>query len=512
MQKTNLDTNLKDKSFEKLARGSYYLILDNMVTVALGALFWIAMAKFVAPTMLGQTMVIMGVASSMIAFTGTAIQVTISKYVSEYNAKNMPSYSKYVLKLGLKIALLVSIIASVVIAVLSEVITTNAYKNPTLAPLLAMAVLTFVPSQTVVLALMGAYQGSQKMKYTLITDLIYQSSRIILAILFVYYGLNNFGILISFLIASAVASVVGYLYYIPRIFPRLSKDDSKNNQQEKEKVERPGWHLVKFSGFNYIASGMRTLSVQIGILILGTQSFEWSAFYGVAVLITSVVGGIMTAVARAILPTASEHWTKGDKEELKHVFNVGIRLSLLLSGFGLLIVVLDPKQILGLISSSYIQAFEALRILAIGTIVSSISSVMISIINATGKAGVIAKIEVVTSIAIIALAFVLTPIIGLQGAAVAMLIGSSINLTLASIVLRKQGLSISATSIVRPAASIIIGLITGLLLSQLLPNSNIIIVLGVAIATYWAMSIAIRATNKAELAVLFRLLFRVVRS
>jgi O-antigen/teichoic acid export membrane protein len=498
-----MDTNLKDSSFEKLARGSYYLILDNIVTVALGAVFWVTMAKLVDPSILGQTMVLIGVATSVIAFTGTAIQVTISKYVSEYNAKMMHRSSQTVIRLGLKIGLLVSIAISLVISLLSERITTLAYQNPALGPLLILAVLAFVPSQTVVLALMGAFQGSQRMKYTLFVDLLYQISRIALAILLVYFGLSNLGILVAFSAASIVSSIVGYLYYIPRLFP-------KSQVRDKEEQEKPGWHIVKFSGFNYVASGMRTLSVQMGILILGTQNFEMAAFYGVSVLITSVVGGVLTAVSRAILPTASEEWTKGNKEELSRVFNTGIRISLLLSGFGLLIVLLDPKQVLGLISQSYVQAFEALRILSISTIVGSIAAIMISIINATGKPGAVAKIELSSSLVIIALTFALAPTLGLHGAAIAMLTGSSLNLALASWILRKQGIRISTNSMAGPSIAIIVGLALGLSLSQL--SVNVLITIPVAVVTYWAISLAIKVTGPSEFKILTKMLFRLIRA
>ena len=166
--------NLTDKPSEKLARGSYFLILDNLTNVAIGAIFWIILAKMVDAASLGQAMVVIALATSVVGFAGYGVQVTISKYMSEYNARNMPSTSRRVLMLGIKLSLIVSGSVALVITLVSDKIAAVAYQNPSLSPLLIFAVLTFLPSQTVVAALMGAFQGSQRMKYVVFTDLVYQ--------------------------------------------------------------------------------------------------------------------------------------------------------------------------------------------------------------------------------------------------------------------------------------------------------------------------------------------------
>jgi O-antigen/teichoic acid export membrane protein len=493
---------LTDKSFERLARGSYYLILDNLVNMVFGALFWIMLAKMVEPTSLGQTMVVVALVTSVIGFAGYGVQVTISKYISEYNTKGMQNTSRKVLRLGIMLALLVSGSVGISLALLSENISTIAYQNQSLSTLLTLAVLTFLPSQTVVSALMGAFQGAQRMKYVVLTDLAYQIVRIAVALALVLSGFDGFGILVGFAIASISASILGYTCFVPRAVPKSSKKEETNESLK---------HIMKFSGLNYFAVGMRTLSAQIGVMVLGTQNFEWAAFYGLSVLISNIVGGILLAVSRAMLPTASEEWIKGNKEKFKHLFNVAIRISLLISGFGFLVFMIEPSYVLNLISESYVEAASALRILVVAAVISSLGAVMVSILNAANRASEVAKIGLVSSAITIVLTFVLAPIIQLEGAAVAMLIGSIYSLVLSVIVLkRKEQMIPSMKSVLRPSISVLIAFFIGYTLFAFW--NDVILSVALAISCYAGLSRISGVTTERELKLLFSIVTRTFRS
>jgi O-antigen/teichoic acid export membrane protein len=492
------------KSFEKLAKGSYFLILDNIVNLALGALFWIVLAKLVDAAPLGQAMVAVAFATSVIGFAGYGVQVTISKYMSEYNAKNMPRASKRVLSLGIKLALIVSASVAVVIALLSGYIATEAYRDSTMAPVLVLAVLTFLPSQTVVSALMGAYQGSHKMKFALMTDSIYQVIRLGIAVFLVLAAFGSFGIILSFAIASIISSVLGYVYFVPRLFGKGVVDGSiaPAAGKEADSQVRGIRQIIKFSGHNYAAVGMKTLTAQIGVLIVGTQNFELAAFYGLSVLISNLVGGVLNAVSRALLPTATEEWTKGNKQGFGRTLNTGIRLSMLISGIGFLVLMVQPNQVLGLISDQYIEASDALRILVVSSIIYSLGAIITSMLNAANRASEVAKIGITSSGITIILTFVLTPTMYIEGAAIALLLGSIAGLAMSMTSLRsKEGITVSARSTLKPAFAMVAGVCAGFGILTVFPNS-IFLSLGSAIATYIGISMALRVTTRKEIRML----------
>jgi O-antigen/teichoic acid export membrane protein len=485
------------KSFEKLAKGSYFLILDNIVNLALGALFWIVLAKLIDAAPLGQAMVAIAFATSVIGFAGYGVQVTISKYMSEYNAKGMPQVSRRILSLGIKLALIVSGSVAVVIGLLSGTIATDAYNDPSMTVLLMIAVLTFLPSQTVVSALMGAYQGAHKMKFALISDSIYQVIRLGTAVFLVLAAFSSYGIIMSFAIASIIASVLGYVYFVPRLFSKDMHDRASAGPDAKSEITGLR-QIVKFSAHNYAAVGMKTLTAQIGVLIVGTQDFELAAFYGLSVLISNLVGGVLNAVSRALLPTATEEWTKGNKEGLTRTMDTGIRISMLISGIGFLVLVIQPSQVLGLISEQYVEASSALRILVVASIAYSLGAIVTSMLNAANRASDVAKIGIISSSITIALTFVLTPIMYIDGAAYALLAGSVASMVMSFATLKKkENISISAKSTLKPAAAMIAGVAVAFGTMAFVPN--VILNLGIGLAVYLLVSVALRVTTRKEM-------------
>lgn len=493
------------KSFEKLAKGSYFLILDNIVNLSVGALFWIVLAKMIDAAQLGQAMVAVAFAASVIGFSGYGVQVTISKYMSEYNARGMPRVSKRILSLGIKLALIVSVSVAVAIAVLSGYIATEAYHDASMTALLVIAVLTFLPSQTVVAALVGAYQGSHKMKYALVTDSIYQAIRIGVAVFLVMAAFGSYGIILSFAIASIIASVLGYVYFVPRLF---DKHAFESGISATAKSEITGLRqIIKFSGHNYAAVGMKTLTAQIGVLLVGTHNFELAAFYGLSVLISNLVGGVLNAVSRALLPTATEEWTRGNKEGMARTLDTGIRISMLISGIGFLVLMIQPSQVLALISEQYVEASTALRILVVASIIYSLGAIVTSMLNAANRASEVAKIGLVSAGITIALTFVLTPIMDIEGAAVALLVGSIASLAMSVISLKKkENITISAKSTLKPAAAMIAGVVVALAFATVGATGASMLAIG--LGTYLLISVALRVTTRKEIRVLARILLK----
>lgn len=487
----------KNHSYKKFAKGAYFLVLGNFVNLGFGAIFWLILAKIAEPTIIGQAMVVTGFATTIVGFSGYGIQIAISKYMSEYNAKDRPNTARRVLKQGLRASLIMSGVMAVAISLLSGQIATIAYQDSSLALLLVFTIATFLPSQTVIAALLGAFQGVHNMKYVTIVELIFQLSRMAVAVLAVLYGLDVFGILLGFALSSFIALAVCYFYLLPRAIPKTGEtqqtaDEKKDNQE-----------IVNFTGLNYFTVGVKTTANQLGVLVLGTQSFELAAFYGLAYLISKIVATFSHSVGQALLPTAAEERVKGNKIEIVKMVNTAVRISLLIGGFGFIVLMMDPHFFLTLISEHYVTAGMGLRLLAISAIINAIAFVLTSLLNASSRAKHVAINGLISSAAIIALTFVLVPINGIEGAAIAMIIGQSVSAILAFGVLRsKEGITISVKSVIKPFIAISSALAVGYLF-VLLNHTLIGIIL--AIGSYTAFSFIYRATTKKEVGKLIRI-------
>ncbi|MFY3740885.1 MAG: O-antigen/teichoic acid export membrane protein [Candidatus Nitrosomirales archaeon] len=476
-------------SFNKFAKGSYFLILDNLTNLGIGAIFWVVLAKIAEPGVIGQAMVITGFATIFIAFTGHGIQIGLSKYISEYDARNMPNTVRRLLRNGIKGGLMISAVLVVAISLLSGQISESAYQNESLALLLVFLIVTFVPTQTVMWVLIGAFQGMQEMKYVTATDLIFQLSRMGFAVFGVLYGLDVFGILLGFALASFLSLGVCYFYLLPRAIPK-STDQKESESKEGMK------QVTRFTSFNYFEIGIKTFSVQLGILVLGTQSFEWAAFYGLALLISKIVGSFSRSVGMALLPAASVQLATGSKVELRNMVNTAVRISTMISGFGFIILVIDPTYFLNLISDKYVEAALALRILAASAIITAMASIFTSLLNASNRAKDVAKIGFISSMIGIALTLILPQFIGLEGAALAFLTSSIINLSLALLALKKEKITASSRSMIRPFVAIISGILVG---QVFVFFNQILLGIIIAIVCYIGFCIAYRVTTRVEI-------------
>jgi stage V sporulation protein B len=481
----------------RLAKGSFFLILDNLTNLGIGAIFWLVLAKITEPTIIGQAMVVTGFAITIIGFTGHGVRAALSKYVAEYNAKDMPNVARRIMKNGIRASLIMSGIMAVVISLLSQSISTMAYQDPSLALLLVFTISTYLPTWTVVAALQGSFQGAHFSKFVTIVDLTFQLSRMAFVLFALYVGMDVFGILLGFSLASFVSLAIAYFFLMPRAIAKSA---------EHEDFSESSGQIVRFTGLNYFSVGIKILSAQLGVLILGTQSFEFAAFYGLALLISKIVGSFSHSVGEALLPTASAEWVNGNKSILGKMVNTSVRISILISGFGFILLMIDPAYFLSLISESYIEAAWALRILAASAIIVAISSILTSLLNATNRPADVAKLALVSSLSTIILTLILVPLQGLEGAAIAMFVGSLLSLSLTLIVLKqKENIMISSRSIIKPFIAIISGLIVGYIF--VLWN-QVLLGIVLAIMCYGFFVIIYRVTTKSEIKRLMGIVIR----
>jgi stage V sporulation protein B len=94
-----------DKPFHRLAKGSSYLLLGNVTSSIVGAIFWIILAKIIDAQYIGASMVVVALMTTLVAFTGSGIQQALAKYVAEYNANKDYAKAKRVIRLGLIVSL-----------------------------------------------------------------------------------------------------------------------------------------------------------------------------------------------------------------------------------------------------------------------------------------------------------------------------------------------------------------------------------------------------------------------
>jgi O-antigen/teichoic acid export membrane protein len=491
-----------NRPLHKITVGSYFLIIDQAINYGLGFVFWFTLAKLLAPETVGQVLVVTASATAVLGFAGYGSQITTSKYIAEYNAREMPNVSRKIFSMGLRIGLTVSAIAAIIFFLLSDYLANSLYQDSSLTPLIIVAMTIFLPSQTILACINGAFQGMQKMKYKDLADSVFQLSKILVSIVMIFLGFGSFGVIFALALGSLIAVSIGL-----KLVRKLLVDDPL------KKKDLPNLrHVIRFSALNYLSLGTSRLGLQICYILLGSYyDFSSVAVFGISALLSLIVGGVTESVGRAILPTTSERREGSDGQDLGAAVNFAFRLSLVLSGFIYIILLVAPEQVLSLLSKEYAAASEVLSILILAAIGGSLTAFLYFMLNGMGKPQWVARISVISSSMEIGLAFLLVPYFGMQGASIALLVGTLAGDFVAIYYTRKlETLNISYSSIGMPllpiASAISIGYGT-----LILSNGNTSIALLLSIISYLLLIRAFKVASRSELRELLQAIYWIYR-
>ncbi|MDQ5842862.1 MAG: oligosaccharide flippase family protein, partial [Thermoproteota archaeon] len=469
----------------------------------LGFVFWFTLAKRVAPEIVGQVLVVTASATAVLAFAGYGSQITTSKYIAEYNARAMPNVSKKIFSMGLKIGLIVSASAAIIFFLLSQYLANSFYHDNSLTPLIIVAMAIFLPSQTILYCINGAFQGLQKMKYTALADSIFQGSKILISVVLIFLGFGSFGIIAGVALGSLIAVSIAL-----KIIRKLLRDNSLKKKVEDLPNLR---HVMRFSALNYLSLGTSLLGLQICYILLGSYyNFSSVAVFGISALLSLIVGGVTESVGKAILPTASEKREDGDERDLSVAVNFAFRLSIVLSGFIYIILLIAPAQVLSLLSKEYAAASGVLGILILASIGGALAAFLYFMLNGMGKPQWVARISIITSLMEIGLAFLLVPHFGMQGASIALLVGALASDFLAIYYIRRlETLNMSYSSICMPLLTIGSAISIGYA-ALILSNNNTAIALLLSIASYLLLIRAFKVASRPELRELLQAVYNMI--
>jgi stage V sporulation protein B len=496
-----------NRPLQKITLGSYFLIIDQLINFGLGFVFWFTLAKLVAPETVGQVLVVTASATAVLGFAGYGSQITTSKYIAEYNAREMPNVSKKIFSIGLKIGLIVSASAAIIFILFSDYLANSFYHDSSLTPLIIVAMAIFLPSQTILACMNGAFQGMQKMKYTALADSVFQVSKILISVVLIFLGLGSFGIISALALGSLITVSIGL-----KLVRKLLLGNNPLKKREEEEDLPNLRHVMRFSALNYLSIGMSILSVQICYILLGSQhNFSSVAVFGISALLSGIVGGVTESVGRAILPTTSEKRQDRVDQDLSVAVNSAFRLSLVLSGFIYIVLLIAPAQVLSLLSKEYATASQVLGILVLTSIGSSLTTFIYYMLNGMGKPQWVARISIISSSMEIGLAFLLVPYFGMHGASIALLVGTLASNFLAIYYARKlETLNMSYSNICIPLLTVTSAISIGYA-ALMVSSNNTSIALLLSIASYLLLIRALKVASRSELRELLQAAYKIIR-
>ena len=177
---------------------------------------------------------------------------------------------------------------------------------------------------------------------------------------------------------------------------------------------------MMITAFSFLLMG------RIDTIMLGMFSTtENVGIYNVALKLASITSFILYAVNTIAAPKFSELFWSNKMEELKKVVRLSSKLIFGVSFPFLILFVVFSKFFVGLFGKEFIAGQTALVILSIGQFVNAASGSVGYFMNMTGRQIVYRNIILVATALNIILNYILIPVYGLNGAAIATAISMS---------------------------------------------------------------------------------------
>jgi O-antigen/teichoic acid export membrane protein len=190
--------------------------------------------------------------------------------------------------------------------------------------------------------------------------------------------------------------------------------------------------------------------------------------------------------------------------------NSAFRLSIVLSGFIYIILLIAPGQVLLLLSKEYAAASQVLGILVLTAIGASLTSFIYFMLNGMGKPHWVARISIISSSIEIGLAFLLVPYFEMWGASISLLVGTLASDFLAIYYTRElETLNMSYSNIYMPLLTVASAVSIGYAVLTL-TSINTGIALLISMASYLFLIKAFKVASNSELSQLLQAVYKLL--
>ncbi|MGE5145798.1 MAG: flippase [Candidatus Eiseniibacteriota bacterium] len=197
------------------------------------------------------------------------------------------------------------------------------------------------------------------------------------------------------------------------------------------------WLTIAFSMAMF--NGFQLIATYGDVLILGNfVEPDKIGIYNAAVRAASIINFVLMAMSATATPKYAELYARNQHDELNAYVTHTARWIFWPSLAGAVVLVLAGRYILLAFGPAFVAGYPVLLILVLSNLVLAATGNVDSLLNMTGHQRVCARIMVWSGIAFIALNFVLIPIFGVIGAALAVCLSLTLKFSWMVVVAKKR--------------------------------------------------------------------------
>lgn len=462
---------------QNFIHGSLILIASAAVSKVIGAIFRIPLANMLGGTGMGYFSSAYGVFMTVYAVSVTGLPVAAAKLTAECAALGKYDRMKHIKRTALIIFTLIGLVSTLLTLALSYPFCAFVSKSPE-AVLAVIAIAPSILFGCVTACCRGFYEGCRNMYPTAVSQVVealvklaaglalcstvlnapkeklYRAAEIICRLL--PFNADTFSadkLIMPLAAAAAVAGVTlsafaGTVYVVLRdIFGGKIHTDARSVSSEDDSFKviakqlfaimipvAVGSLITNLTSLIDLATIIRSLSAAVkaspqfferyAISADALPNFFFGSFTGLAVTVFNLIPSFTNMFGKGAVPAVAEGFAEGDTAKIKRsAMNVIFTSAFIAVPSGIGITLLAPQILELLFPTRHIEneiCAVPLRVLGIGVIFLSVSSVLFSVLQAAGKGAVPVRIMLIGVAVKLAgnLLLVRIPLLNVTGAAI----------------------------------------------------------------------------------------------
>jgi len=404
-----------DVSLRKIAKGAGIAFTGIFIGLTLGYLSRMVIARWLGAFDYG--LICLGFAAMTIGATlaSVGLPAGIQRYVSFYRGKEDPGRIKGTILGALKISLPLSIVFALLFFFGADWLCLHFFHNSDLAPILRIFAIG-IPFWVLASNFISGTIGFQDLRYRVyVRDLFQNIFKLIAIVAFLALGFRVIGAAWGWVLAVIGMPLLAFYFLEKKVFP-IFNTEVKAIPMEKELLSF-SWPLI-FAHVAWLITGW-TDTLMLGYFSTATDV----GIYNAALPTAQVLGVGSGAFALIFMSVASELYARNRERDLRNIYSAVTKwvLSIILPGF-LLMALFSHSVLRILFGSEFMVAAPALSILAFSFFIRSLFGLSDSLLQTYGRTKILMVCSFCTAGVNFILNFLLIPIYGINGAAIATVI------------------------------------------------------------------------------------------
>ncbi len=457
----------------KIVGGTTIFGLAVIITSIIRIFGGVIISDLLGPKKYGIYGLIISLITLVTSFSNLGADVTVAKYISEWNVnEEFSKIKRLVITLGsLKISSGI-IFCGITYLLLAKLFVTY-YLIPEIEFFLKIASILIILT-SIFGFLSSIVRGNLKIAYLSYLNIVNSIIRVFTSIFLIIIGFGVLGAIYGTILASLSAILLGS-FFISKI----------QTMRETIKIKASSISLsqiIKFGINSWLGDLITQIYLTVPILFLGYFFIEQVAYYTIAFSILGVSSFIQGPLYVTLMPTYSELSAKEEISKIGNTYSQTLKF-LFFTTFLLTIILTSLSREIFIVlygaGSDYIHASPILMILSLAIVFRIVGTTNEAVLKGLGRTDLTLRLAILKTLFHLSLAFILIPIYGGIGiaasyATMGIIIGVIYNLSLTK---KEIKVEINRSFIIKCFLALFITFVTGEIVKMLITNPYLLVMM-----------------------------------